>query len=184
MELRCFTSIAPSEPTHSWPRSPRYSPTRLSDPLATELVSVHPRGIERWIAQELASSVPVELGGDGICANVEFPFPANLVDAAVVAGSGVDASQDPWLPKRLTWPLLEVQERAGHKMLGPLRTNLGSAEWSLTLRAWIVGWERCATSPTFSTATGCTAPRWWEPGGRATTPGPTVASCRGGGFPC
>lgn len=106
--------------------------TPPDDPLATELISVHSRGIERWIAQELAAVLGAgRLGGDGICANVEFPFPARLVRGAVAAGSGVDPDKDTWLPERLTWPLLElVQERAGHEMLGPLRMHLDGTEAS------------------------------------------------------
>ncbi|MFN2557826.1 MAG: exodeoxyribonuclease V subunit gamma [Nitriliruptorales bacterium] len=98
-----------------------------ADPLTPELISVHSRGIERWIAQELASVLGTgRLGGDGICANVEFPFPARLVRGAVAAGSGVDPVKDPWLPERLTWPLLElVQDHAENDMLGPLRSHLG-----------------------------------------------------------
>lgn len=98
-----------------------------ADPLATEVVSVHSRGIERWIAQRLAGVLGTGPGGgDGVCANLDFPFPSRLVHRAVAAGSGIDPDRDPWLPERLVWPLLEiVDEHLGDPMLGPLRTHLG-----------------------------------------------------------
>ncbi len=104
------------------------------DPLTTEVVSVHSRGIERWIAQELATRLGAGTGsGDGVCANVDFPFPSRLVHSAVAAGSGVDPDRDPWLPERLTWPLLEVVDAAAgvslggdrRDLLGPLWTHVG-----------------------------------------------------------
>ena len=51
-------------------------------------------------------------GGDGICANVEFPFPRRLTGEAVAAASGIDPETDPWLPERLVWPLLEIVDAA------------------------------------------------------------------------
>ena len=49
----------------------------LADPFATEIVSVPTRGVERWLAQSLAT----RLGSspdrtDGICAGVRVPVPA------------------------------------------------------------------------------------------------------------
>jgi exodeoxyribonuclease V gamma subunit len=94
----------------------------LPDPLATEVVAVHSRGIERWIAQELSLRLgTADDRTDGVCANVAFPFPGRLIRTAVAAGSGVDPDDDPWLPQRLVWPLLELlEERAGDPALGPL----------------------------------------------------------------
>ena len=45
---------------------------------------------------------------DGVCANVDFPTPHQLVSAAVAAASGIDPDQDPWLPERAVWPLLAI----------------------------------------------------------------------------
>lgn len=104
----------------------------LDDPLEPEVVSVHSRGIERWIAQELSGVLGASgaggADGDGVCANVEFPFPATLIRGAVASASGSpDPDRDPWLPERLTWPLLElVEERDDPRMLGPLRAHLAA----------------------------------------------------------
>jgi exodeoxyribonuclease V gamma subunit len=71
------------------------------DPFAREVVSVPTRGIERWLTQRLADRL-------GVCANVEFPPPRRLIADAIAAASGIEPDEDPWLPERLTWPLLEL----------------------------------------------------------------------------
>src|SRR5215203_2159298 len=81
----------------------------LTDPFAAEVVAVPTRGMERWLTQRLSARLGVSPGrGDGVCANVEFPFPRRLVGDAVAAASGVDPDEDPWLPERALWTLLEV----------------------------------------------------------------------------
>ncbi len=67
-------------------------------------------------------------GRDGICANVQFPFPGRLVGAAVAAAAGVDSDTDPWLPERAVWPLLDViEECLAEPWLGDLAAHLGGA---------------------------------------------------------
>ncbi len=81
----------------------------LDDPFASEVVSVPTRGIERWLTQRLSTRLGTTEGrSDGVCANVEFPFPGRLILGAVSAATGVEPAQDPWLPERSVWPLLEV----------------------------------------------------------------------------
>ena len=46
--------------------------TPLASPLATEIVVVQSRGMERWLSLQLAEA-------HGICANIRFPFPNALV---------------------------------------------------------------------------------------------------------
>ena len=102
--------------------------TPLADPFTTEVIAVPSRGIERWIAQELSRRLGTGSNrSDGVCANVAFPFPGRLIRDAVSAGSGVSPQADPWLPERLTWPLLSViEENPRAPILGPLRTHLGT----------------------------------------------------------
>ncbi len=79
--------------------------------MAPEVVAVPTRGIERWLTQQLSSKLGATPGRrDGICANVEFPFPGTLVGKALVAGSGIDPESDPWSTARSVWPLLQVVE--------------------------------------------------------------------------
>lgn len=87
--------------------------TPLADPFQAEIVAVHSRGIERWLSNRLAARLGTsgEPGAaDGVCANLEFPFPGRLVNAALAGATGIDAEVDPWRPERLAWPLLEVIE--------------------------------------------------------------------------
>jgi exodeoxyribonuclease V gamma subunit len=65
---------------------------------------------------------------DGVCANVEFPFPGRLVGMAVAAATGVDPETDPWLPERSVWPLLAVvDEHLDAAWLSALAAHLGAA---------------------------------------------------------
>jgi len=83
------------------------------DPFARVVVSVPTRGIERWLVQRLSGTLGAgPAGGDGVCANVEFPYPGRLVGGALALASGIEPDQDPWLPERMVWPLLEVVEQA------------------------------------------------------------------------
>jgi len=75
----------------------------LDDPFEAEVVAVPTRGIERWLAQRLSHRLGVTGGDDGVCANVVFPSPAE-----VVAGVLDVPEDDPWRPERLVWPLLET----------------------------------------------------------------------------
>jgi len=81
----------------------------LPDPFAAEIVAVPTRGMERWLTQRLSGQLGVGVGrADGICAGVSFPFPQRLLGDVVAAASGIDPAEDPWLPDRAAWPLLEV----------------------------------------------------------------------------
>src|SRR5690242_1343242 len=83
----------------------------LSDPFAPEVVCVHTRGMERWLSQRLSCCLGVRDGcGDGVCANIEFPFPQVLIADAVAAASGVASEEDCWPATRSVWPLLAVVE--------------------------------------------------------------------------
>ncbi|HEX5782707.1 MAG TPA: exodeoxyribonuclease V subunit gamma, partial [Solirubrobacteraceae bacterium] len=83
----------------------------LPDPFAPELIAVPTRGMERWLQQRLSAGLGTSPGrNDGVCANVEFPTPRRLVGDAVAAAVGIE--DDPWLPERAVWPLLEVVNEA------------------------------------------------------------------------
>src|SRR5580698_9974718 len=52
----------------------------LADPMAREVVAVPTRGVERWLSQRLSHRLGASNGaGDGVCANIDFPFPGGLV---------------------------------------------------------------------------------------------------------
>jgi exodeoxyribonuclease V gamma subunit len=102
----------------------------LAEPLAPEVVVVPTRGMERWLTQRLSGCLGTSPGrGDGICANVAFPFPRVLVQEAVAAASGIDPETDPWRPERAVWPLLDVvQAGLGEPWLRELTAHLGPEE--------------------------------------------------------
>ena len=134
----------------------------LPDPLQTEVISVPTRGVERWLTQRLSGRLGTSPGRtDGVCANVDFPFPGRLIGGAVAAASGVDRDEDPWLPERAVWPLLDLIDAvmeepwlatvAGH-LAGSTRSRRFSTARHLTdlydryavhrpemLRAWTTG---------------------------------------------
>ena len=83
----------------------------VGDVMTAEVVAVPTRGIERWLTQQLSSRLGTSPGrSDGVCANIEFPFPGTLIGDALAAGSGIDPHTDPWGVDRSVWPLLEVVE--------------------------------------------------------------------------
>jgi exodeoxyribonuclease V gamma subunit len=98
-----------------------------ADPFASEVISVPTRGMERWLTQQLSARLGASPGrSDGVCANVEFPFPRALVRDAVAVAAGIEPDSDPWLPERAVWPLLEVvEESLGEPWLRSLAAHLG-----------------------------------------------------------
>jgi exodeoxyribonuclease V gamma subunit len=99
------------------------------DPMTPEVVAVPTRGIERWLTQQLSSRLGATPGReDGVCANVDFPFPGTLVGTALSAASGIDPGEDPWTASRSVWPLLEVVTGAiEEKWLGSFAAHLKGA---------------------------------------------------------
>src|SRR3954469_20599831 len=100
--------------------------TPLADPFAAEVVAVPSRGVERWIAQRLSLSLGATSGRqDGICANVAFPSPRRVIESALASASGIDPDEDPWLPGRAVWPLLDVvDEHRDESWLEALHAHL------------------------------------------------------------
>ncbi len=81
----------------------------LSDPFATEVIAVHTRGMERWLAQSLSGRLGAGEGrSDGVCANVTFPSPGRLSRDAVAVASGIEPDTDPWLSEHLLWFVINV----------------------------------------------------------------------------
>ena len=100
----------------------------LDDPMQPEVISVPTRGVERWLTQQLSGHLGATAArSDGVCANIDFPFPGRLVGGAVAAASGVDRLRDPWLAERAVWPLLDVvDECLAEPWLWSLAAHLGA----------------------------------------------------------
>ena len=101
----------------------------IEDVMGVEIVAVPSRGIERWLSQQLSSRLGVTHGrADGVCANVDFPFPGALVGRALATASGVDPDIDPWRPERSVWPLIDVVDGLlDEPWLAPLAGHLRNA---------------------------------------------------------
>jgi exodeoxyribonuclease V gamma subunit len=101
----------------------------LDDPFTPDVVAVPTRGIERWLTQRLSTRLGTSPDGvDGICANVEFPFPGRMILAALAEATGLDPEHDPWLPERSVWPLLDVVDDClADPWLSALATHLEGA---------------------------------------------------------
>ena len=102
----------------------------VGDPFTPEVVAVPSRGIERWLAQRLSNVLGAAPGrADGVCANVEFPFPGRLVGTALRAVTGIDPDTDPWAPARAVWPLLAViDEHLDEAWMATLSAHLGGPD--------------------------------------------------------
>ncbi|MBA2770194.1 MAG: exodeoxyribonuclease V subunit gamma [Sporichthyaceae bacterium] len=97
------------------------------DPFASEVIAVPAKGVERWIGQRL-SHVLGATAGDGVCANVEFPWPSPLLDEALQAASPEHAEAvERWAPDRSRWPLVAVIDAcaATEPWCQPLAQHLG-----------------------------------------------------------
>ena len=96
------------------------------DPFTPEVIAVPTRGMERWLTQRLSARLGVTPGcRDGVCANIEFPFPGRLIGGSLATASGIEPDEDPWPPDRSVWPLLEVVEQClGEPWLVRLATHL------------------------------------------------------------
>ena len=96
-----------------------------ADPFSFDLAVVPSPGFQRWISQQLALSV----GGEGICAGIEFNSPARLW--ARLAGG-----DDPWRPQRLAWLIQQVVlDGAGPPGLAVLRRHLDASRQTYTASA-------------------------------------------------
>jgi exodeoxyribonuclease V gamma subunit len=103
--------------------------TPLSDPITPEVIAVPTRGVERWLTQRLSHRLGAPAGtADGVCANINFPFPGYLIAQAMAGASKVDPDEDPWRPERSVWTLIELIDQHGEDpRLAPLTAHLRAA---------------------------------------------------------
>ncbi len=68
----------------------------LDDPFASEVIAVPTRGIDRWLTQRIASTLAERGIGDGIAANIGFPFPHGFVVDVLSAIAETAGSIEAW----------------------------------------------------------------------------------------
>lgn len=91
----------------------------VGDPFRPECITVQGRGMERWLAMELARHL-------GVWANPDFPFPRRLIERVLQSTPGRPHEQgNAFEPERLLWSiralLPELQDRP---QLAPIRNYL------------------------------------------------------------
>jgi exodeoxyribonuclease V gamma subunit len=90
------------------------------DPLAPDVVVVHSTGMERWVAMQLAQR-------HGVCANVAFQFPMDLVEGALAATLG-DAPSG-WAQERLSWHVAAaLPALLDEPAFAPLRAHVSASD--------------------------------------------------------
>ena len=72
----------------------------LSHPLATEVIVVQSRGMERWLSMEIARRL-------GICANIRLPFPKAFVRDAFASVLDDMPAEDSFNPELMTWKIMK-----------------------------------------------------------------------------
>ena len=93
--LTLFTHVAPHPDPLVFQLCEQLA-TPLDDLFAREVVAVPTRGIERWLTQRIASELADRGIGDGICANVDFPFPHRLIRDVLSSVPDLSASVVAW----------------------------------------------------------------------------------------
>lgn len=91
----------------------------LDDPFTPDVVAVPAAGIERWLGQRLSHHLGAgPAGDDGVCANVLFPRPSEVLDAAVASVSPEHArAVEAWAPERTTWVLVDLLEEVASSLV-------------------------------------------------------------------
>jgi exodeoxyribonuclease V gamma subunit len=103
--------------------------TAAGDVFEPEVIAVPTRGVERWLAQQLALTLGAAGADDGVAANIRFPSPTALVDDVLATVGGLDASTDPWVGGQLVGSVLSVlDERTGQPRCAILDHHLGANE--------------------------------------------------------
>lgn len=107
-------------------------------PMQAELVVVHSKGMERWVAMQLAERL-------GICANVRFPFPARVLHGLLGGrGSPAEPVTIAWSPERLVWTILQaLPGLLGQPAFAPLQAYLepgpaGTEPAPVGRKAWLL----------------------------------------------
>ncbi len=92
--------------------------TPTADPFAQDAVVVHSRGLERWVAMQIADI-------NGICAHTAFLRPPELLGRVLHGVLGPDADAAAWTADRIAWAVLAaLPDLLDDPALHPLRAFL------------------------------------------------------------
>jgi exodeoxyribonuclease V gamma subunit len=73
----------------------------LNQPLASEIILVQSKGMERWLSMELSKR-------HGICANVRFPYPIHFIHGLFQEMSPELPEHSPYEPMIMAWDIMGV----------------------------------------------------------------------------
>jgi len=92
----------------------------------TEIIIVHSKGMQRWIALKLAEI-------NGICANIDFPFPNAFVDDCFrKIIPGLPEEQSPYKPEVMTWQIMRLFDQfKNHPEFEPIHHYLSGDQSAL-----------------------------------------------------
>lgn len=90
----------------------------LGSPFTTECVVVPTRGIERWLTEQIATEFGARGLGDGIAANIEFPFPYRVVEDVLSHIPEMALSNEAWAQRAIVLRLEQIiDEYANEKWM-------------------------------------------------------------------
>ena len=99
------------------------------DPFTPEVVATQSAGMRRWLSHRLSEALGQTGASDGVCANVRFVFPGQVIREVVDAATGGGGDRDPWRPERLAWTVAEaLPDLLGRDEMAPLASYLDGTE--------------------------------------------------------
>lgn len=97
----------------------------LADPLIPEVIAVQHQGMAHWLSLELA-------GKFGICANVQFAFPATIIWKLFAALGWTGPGMEVYRPEGLTWAVMaELDSLPDLSTAGLFKENLAGEDLAL-----------------------------------------------------
>jgi len=97
----------------------------LKHPLASEIILVQSKGMERWLSMELAKR-------RGICANVRFPYPIHFVHGLFREMLPDLPDPSPYEPVIMTWDIMRLlPSLLDNPGFQAIKTYLGGGEYDL-----------------------------------------------------
>jgi exodeoxyribonuclease V gamma subunit len=101
--------------------------TPLNHPLASEIILVQSKGMERWLSMELAQR-------NGICANVRFPYPIHFVHNLFQEILPDVPDHSPYEPMIMSWDIMRaLPSLLANPGFQAIKAYLGEADIDLKL---------------------------------------------------
>jgi len=97
----------------------------LNHPLASEIILVQSKGMERWLSMELARRL-------GICANIRFPYPIHFIHNLFREIVTDLPDQSPYEPMIMSWDIMRVlPSLLDNRRFKVIKAYLGDGKYDL-----------------------------------------------------